>query len=48
MKVIKSFPNKNFAVLRAQLKVMSTIELNPMIAINAKLRYEGYKKLSEI
>ena len=48
MKVIKSFPNSNsFAVLRAQPKAMSTAEIRNSTANNAKLRYEGYKKLSE-
>ena len=49
MKVIKSFPSSNsFAVLRAQPKAMSTAEIRNNTANNAKLRYEGYKKLSEM
>ena len=49
MKVIKSFPNSNsFAVLRALPKAVNTAEIKSKAVNNAKLRYEGYKKLSEM
>ena len=49
MKVIKSFRNFNgFAFLRALPKAANTAELKFNAVSNAKLRYEGYKKLSEM
>jgi len=49
MKVIKSFPNSNsFAFLRALPKAVNTAEIKSNAVNNAKLRYEGYKKLSEM
>jgi hypothetical protein len=49
MKVIKSFPNFNsFAFLRALPKAVNTAEIKSNAVNNAKLRYEGYKKLSEM
>ena len=48
-KVIKSFPNSNsFAFLRALPKAVNTAEIKSNAVNNAKLRYEGYKKLSEM
>ena len=47
MKVIKSFPNSN-AFLRALPKAVNTAEIKSNAVNNAKLRYEGYKKLSEM
>ena len=49
MKVIKSFRNFNdFAFLRALPKAVNTAEIKSNAVNNAKLRYEGYKKLSEM
>ena len=49
MKDIKSFPNFNgFAFLRALPKAVNTAEIKSNAVNNAKLRYEGYKKLSEM
>ncbi|MBQ9638440.1 MAG: hypothetical protein IJV22_02660 [Bacteroidales bacterium] len=49
MKDIRSFRNFNgFAFLQALPKAVSTAEIKLNAVNNAKLRYEGYKKLSEM
>ncbi len=49
MKVTKSFLSSNgFAFLRALPKAVNNAEIKINAVNNAKLRYEGYKKLSEM